>query len=81
MFRCPMRESIERVVRIPDCSAAAFVKLLEYICLDDFTLKEEEDNKEIIMEELLGLAEMYLLEGLQIVCKSVMEGSSKEGRD
>ena len=37
MFRCKMKESIERVVAVPDCSRGAFLRLLESLYLDGFT--------------------------------------------
>ena len=55
MFRSNMRESIERVVNVPDCSKALFLQVLEYLYLDDFTVRK--DNA----AELLELADMYLL--------------------
>ena len=62
MFRSNMRESIEGVVVVPDVSAASFLKLLEYLCLDDFLVLDDMDASS--REELSTLADMYLLEGL-----------------
>jgi hypothetical protein len=45
MFRSNMRESIERVVNVPNCSKAAFLRaVLEYVCLDDFTISSIDDD-------------------------------------
>ena len=38
MFRSNMRESIERVVVVPDCSKASFLRVLEYLCLDSVSI-------------------------------------------
>ena len=70
MFRSNMRESNERVVNVPgDTSRGAFLKMLRYLCLDDFVLKEDDNEKEIT-DEVLELADMYLLEGLQLLMSS-----------
>ena len=61
MFRGNMRESIERIVVVPDVSVAVFLKVLEYLCLDAFVLDDLDDT---IKEELCVLVDMYLLEGL-----------------
>ena len=63
MFRSKMKESIDRVVVIPDVSQGAFLKLLEYLCLDDFRLPDDDD----VLEELILLGDMYLLEGLRLL--------------
>lgn len=65
MFRCQMKESIERRVVIPDCSVGVFMKLLEYLYLDDFSLPKDDDT----LEKLNELADMYLLEGLRLLCE------------
>ena len=62
MFRCNMRESIERVVQVPNCSESVFLQVLEYLCLDNFTRVNVED-----IMELWEVADMYQLEGLQSV--------------
>ena len=67
MFRSNMRESIERVVVVPDTSRVAFLKMLEYLCLDGFVV--DDDVKEVL-GELLELADMYMLDGLRIVLTS-----------
>ena len=33
-----MRESIERVIKVPDCSKASFLRVLEYLYLDHFSV-------------------------------------------
>ena len=38
MFRSNMRDSIERVVQVSNCSKAAVLCVLEYLSLDDFTV-------------------------------------------
>ena len=40
--------------------------LLEYICLDGFVL--ENDDEREISRELIGLSDMYLLQGLRVQC-------------
>ena len=67
MFRSNMRECIEGVVMVPDVSAVLFIKLLEYLCLDDFALG---DLDEALRKELGVMADMYLLEGLNFLCDS-----------
>jgi hypothetical protein len=62
-----MRESIERVVNVPSCSKAAFLKVLEYLYLDDFTVRMDD------VVELWDLADMYQLEGLMLVCMGALE--------
>ena len=44
MFRSNMRENVERVVKIPNCSKAAFLCVLEYLYLDEFTLSINDAN-------------------------------------
>ena len=68
MFRSNTKESIERLVVIPDVSQAAFLKLLEYLCLDNFSMP---DNV-ALLEELVVIADMYLLEGLVLLLKQTM---------
>ena len=68
MFRSNMRESIEREVVVPDTSRAAFWKMLEYLCLDGFVVDDEEVKG--VWIELLELADMYMLEGLQLLMRS-----------
>ena len=67
MFRSNMRESIERVVVVPDCSKASFLRVLEYLCLDVFSGSIDH------AVELWQLADMYQLEGLKYVCMGVLE--------
>ena len=68
-----MRESIERVVKIPNCSKAAFLKILEYLCVDGFTVSVED------VVEQWELADMYQLEGLKYCCMSALEMGLCEG--
>jgi hypothetical protein len=68
MFRSSMRESIERVVNVPSCSKVAFLHVLEYIHLDDFTVSSIDD-----VVELWGLADMYQMEGLKYSCMGALE--------
>jgi hypothetical protein len=74
MFRSNMRESIERVVNVPHCSKAAFLSVLKYLCLDDFTVSSIDD-----VVEVWALADMYQLEGLKYSCMGTLErGLCKE---
>ena len=65
MFRSNMKESIERVVPIPDISRVVFLKLLEYLCRDDFSLSSLQP---LLVLDLLYLGDMYLLDGLVLIC-------------
>jgi hypothetical protein len=67
LVRSNMRESIERVVEIPNCSKAAFVQVLEYLCLDGFVVSLDH------VLELWYLADMYELEGLKFYCIGALE--------
>jgi hypothetical protein len=67
MFRSNMRESIERVVQVPNCSKAAFFHVLEYLYLDGFTVSIDD------AVELWGLADMYQMEGLKYSCIGALE--------
>jgi alpha-tubulin suppressor-like RCC1 family protein len=68
MFRSNMRESIERVVQVPHCSKAAFLLVLKYLCLDDFTISSID-----YVLEIWALADMYQLEGLKYSCMGALE--------
>jgi hypothetical protein len=68
MFRSNMRESIERVVNVPNCSRAAFLHVLEYLYLDGFTVSSIDD-----VFELWVLADMYQMEGLKYACMGGLE--------
>jgi hypothetical protein len=73
MFLSNMRESVERVVNVPNCSKAAFLHLLEYIYLDDFTVSIDD------VVELWVLADMYQIEGIKLFCMGALErGLSEE---
>ena len=67
MFRIGMRESIEKVVEIPNCSRELFLSVLKYLCLDDFTMRIDQ------VLELWELADMYQLEGLLLSCLGTLE--------
>jgi RCC1 and BTB domain-containing protein len=67
MFRSNMRESIERVVQVPNCSKAAFLHILEYLYLDDFTVSMDD------VVELWVLADFYQMEGLKYSCMGTLE--------
>jgi alpha-tubulin suppressor-like RCC1 family protein len=67
MFRSNMRESIERVVQVPNCSKASFLLILEYLCLDGFIVSIDD------VVELWGLADMYQMEGLKYCCMGALE--------
>merc|ERR1712154_327287 len=62
-----MRESIDRVVRIPNLSKAAFLLVLEYLYLDGFTVRMDD------LVEVWELADMYQLEGLMYACMAALE--------
>jgi hypothetical protein len=62
-----MRESIDRVVQVPNFSKAAFLHLLEYIHLDDFTVSMDD------VVELWELADFYQMEGLKYSCLGTLE--------
>jgi hypothetical protein len=62
-----MRESIERVVQVPNFSKAAFLHLLEYIHLDDFTVSMDD------VVELWELADFYQMDGLKYSCMGALE--------
>ena len=62
MFRSNMRERIEEIVTVPNVTAATFLRLLEYICLDgEIGLDNLDDSSR---EELYTAADMYMLDGL-----------------
>jgi hypothetical protein len=68
-----MRESIERVVQVPNCSKAEFLLVLEYLYLDGFTVRLDD------AVELWGIADMYQMEGLKYYCMGALErGLSEE---
>ena len=68
IFRSKMKESIEGVVELPESvSRAAFLTMLEYMCLDDFVW---EDMDYTVRREMNELADMYFLEGLKLCCNS-----------
>ena len=49
------------------CSKAAFLHVLEYLYLDDFTVSIDD------VVELWGLADMYQMEGLKYSCMGTLE--------
>ena len=67
MFRSNMRESIERVVKVTNCSKASFLKVLQYLCLDDYIVSIDD------AVELWELADFYQLEGLKYSCMGALE--------
>ena len=67
MFRSNMRESIERVVNVPNCSKASFLHVLEYLSMDDFTVSIDD------VVELWGLSDMYQMEGLKFSYMGALE--------
>jgi hypothetical protein len=67
MFRSNMRESIVRVVQVVNCSKAVFLKVLEYLCLDDYIVSIDD------AVELWQLADFYQLEGLKFSCMGSLE--------
>ena len=77
MFRSNMRESIKGVVVVPDVSRVVFLKLLEYLCFDDFVL---DDLDEASKGELGVLADMYMLDGLKRLLYNEV-GQSRKNND
>ena len=71
MFRCNMKESIERVVTVPDCSNAAFLQVLRYLYMHGFTMSIDE------FFQLWSLADIYQLEGLKLCCLGSLEICTK----
>ena len=67
IFRSNMRESIERVVKLPRCSKAIVLQVLEYLCLDEFTVNTDH------VVELWQVADMCQLEGLKYSCIGSLE--------
>ena len=67
MFQSNIRESIERVVVIHNCSKVMFCQILEYVCVDGFTANIDH------AVELWQLADMYQLEGLKHYCMGTLE--------
>jgi hypothetical protein len=67
MFRSNMKESIERVVQVPNCSKAEFLRVLEYLYLDGFTVSLDD------VVELWVLADMYQMDGLKYSCMGTLE--------
>ena len=62
------RESIERVVTVPDCSKVLFLQvLMRYVCMDGFSVSIDD------VVELLVLADMYQIEGLKWCCMGSLE--------
>jgi hypothetical protein len=72
MFRSNMRESIERVVNVSNSSKAAFLHILEYLYLDDFTVSMDD------IVELWEVADMYQMEGLKYCCMGALERGLRE---
>ena len=75
MFRHNMRENIERVVTIPDCSKAILLQVLRYVCMDGFTVSIDD------VVELWVLADMYQMEGLKLCCLGLLERDLCEKND
>jgi hypothetical protein len=67
MFRSNMRESIDKIVQVPNCSKTVFLHVLEYLYLDDFTVSIDD------VVELWVLADMYQMEGLKYSCMGALE--------
>ena len=67
MFRSNMRESIERVVTVPNCSKTTFLHVLEYLHLDDFTVSIDD------VVELWEVSDFYQMEGLKLSCMGALE--------
>ena len=69
MFRSNMRESVERVVKVQDCSKSIFKFLLEYIYLGTFPSIDHI----VDAVELYRIADIYQVEGLMFLCKGFLE--------
>jgi len=67
MFRCGMRESIEREVEIPNVTKAVFLLLMEYIYTDSVVIDVEH------AVDLYILADLYGLERLRSICVTVVK--------
>jgi hypothetical protein len=67
MFRSGMRESVERVVVVPNCSKSTFLFLLEYLYTD--ALSSRMSAEDII--KLYCLARFYQLYSLVLLCIGV----------
>ena len=74
MFRCNMRESIERVVRVHECSRESFERVLEYLYFDGFRVSFHE------VAEMWRLADMYQMEGLKLCCLAALERENKDAK-
>lgn len=70
MFESNMRESIERMVKVPNSSRRLFFIMLEYLHTDVYSLDglEVED-----LMDLYEMADMYQLEGLMSLCMVTLE--------
>ena len=71
MFRCRMRENIERIVEVQDCTKDLFLQMLQFFYFDNFRIENVED--------VIGLwcvADMYQIEGLKFSCMSRIERCS-----
>ena len=66
MFRSNMRESIEGVVTVPECSKAGFLKALRSLYMDGYSMSVDD------VVELWVFADMYQLEGLKWCCMGSM---------
>jgi hypothetical protein len=73
MFRSNMRERIDRVVNVQNCTKTAFLRVLEYFYLDGFTVSIDDAVK------LWVLADMYQMEGLKWPCMSAFERGLNDG--
>ena len=73
MFRSNMRERASRgSSNLPNCSNASFLKVLEYICLDDYSIVSIDDAVELV--PVWQLADFYQLEGgLKYSCMGSLE--------
>ena len=72
IFRCNTSKSKERIFQVSDCSKAAFLQVLQYLCLDDFVVNLDH------VVELWGLAVMYQLVGLLKCCIGALEKGLSE---
>ena len=71
MFECNMRESIERMVKVPNSSRRLFFIMLEYLHTDVYSLDGILEVEDLM--DLYEMAHMYQLEGLMSLCMLILE--------
>ena len=71
MFESNMRESIERMVKVPNSSRRLFFTMLEYLHTDVYSLDGILEVEDLM--DLYEMAHMYQLEGLMSLCMLILE--------